>query len=338
MITETDCSLKPFNTFGVEARATRLVTITSVDELKQALTLPEVKNNNWLVIGGGSNVLFTHDFDGLVILNRIKGVEKIKEDDDNVWIKAGSGEVWHELVMWCVNRNYGGIENLSLIPGSVGAGPIQNIGAYGVEIKDVMDSVEVLKAEDATLMTLPPAACLFGYRDSIFKNQLRGKCIIVSVVLKLSKKPKINTSYGAIKQELERVGITSPGIRDVSQAVIRIRKSKLPDPAVLGNAGSFFKNPEIEKEHYDQLKAVNQQIPGFEQTSGKVKVPAGWLIEQCGLKGMRMGNTGTHKEQALVIVNYGHASGKEILNFADYITGEVKMRFGISLEKEVNIY
>lgn len=337
MYTETNRSLKEFNTFGVDAKANQLITITSVDELKQALISPEIKNNPWLVLGGGSNILFTRDFDGAVILNRIKGVEKIREDENYVWIKAGSGEVWHELVMWCVERNYGGIENLSLIPGCVGAGPIQNIGAYGVEIKDVLEAVEVLMIDDGTLLTLSNAECLFGYRDSIFKNQLRGKCIIVSVVLKLSKKTEVNTTYGAIKQELEEAGIHNPGIRDVGEAVIRIRKSKLPDPSRLGNAGSFFKNPEVEKEFFDELKNEFEKIPGFEQASGKIKIPAGWLIEQCGLKGVRVGNTGTHKDQALVIVNYGNASGKEILDFADSVIEKVKNKFSINLEKEVNI-
>ncbi len=336
MKTETGRSLKEFNTFGVDAKAKQLVTITTVEELKQALSLPDIKNNMWLVLGGGSNILFTQDFNGTVILNRIKGVEKVKEDNNHVWIKAGSGEVWHELVMWCVNRNYGGIENLSLIPGCTGAGPIQNIGAYGIELKDVIENVEVVMY-DGSFQSLTNSECQFGYRDSIFKNQLRSKCIIVSVVLKLSKNPEVNTSYGAIKQELEKAGISNPGIKDVSDAVIRIRKSKLPDPSFLGNAGSFFKNPEIEKDLYDKLKRENDLIPGFEQSSGKIKVPAGWLIEQCGLKGIRVGNTGTHKDQALVIVNYGNASGKEVLEFAEYVIEKVKAKFNITLEKEVNI-
>lgn len=337
MKTETGRSLKEFNSFGVDAKAKQLVTITSVEELIQVLSTPEIKNNLWLVLGGGSNILFTQDFNGTVILNRIKGVEKIKEDDNHVWIKAGSGAVWHELVMWCVNRNYGGIENLSLIPGCTGAGPIQNIGAYGVELKDVIENVEVVMCDDGSFRSLTNSECQFGYRDSIFKNELYRKCIIVSVVLKLSKNPEVNTSYGAIKQELEKEGISNPGIKDVSDAIIRIRKSKLPDPSILGNAGSFFKNPEIEKDLYEKLKRDNELIPGFEQSSGKIKVPAGWLIEQCGLKGIRVGNTGTHKDQALVIVNYGNASGKEILEFAESIIEKVKAKFSLTLEKEVNI-
>ncbi len=337
MKTEPGRSLKELNTFGVDVNADKLITITTAEELKQALSLPEIKTNRWMVLGGGSNILFTRDFNGTVILNKIKGIEKIKEDDTHIWIKAGSGEVWHELVLWCVNKNYGGIENLSLIPGSTGAGPIQNIGAYGVEIKDVIESVEAIMVEDGSLRVLTNSECLFGYRDSIFKHELKGKCIIVSVVFKLSKNPEVNTSYGAIKQELEKAGIIHPGIKDVSDAVIRIRRSKLPDPSALGNAGSFFKNPEVEKELYEKLKRDNETIPGFIQPSGKIKVPAGWLIEQCGLKGKRVGNTGTHKDQALVIVNYGNASGKEILDFADYVAAQVNSRFGITLEKEVNI-
>lgn len=337
MKTETSRSLKEFNSFGVDVKADHLITLTSVDQLKEIVNSDLLRNNRWMVIGGGSNILFTRDYDGTVIVNRIKGVEKIKEDIDHVWIKAGSGEIWHDLVIWCVERNYGGIENLSLIPGCVGAGPIQNIGAYGAEIKNVLEYVEVLMVEDGSIAVLTNEECMFGYRDSIFKNQLRWKCIILSVVLKLSKNPKVNTSYGAIKQELEKEGIVQPVIKDVSNAVIRIRRSKLPDPAVLGNAGSFFKNPEIEKEQYEPLKMKHEKIPGFEQASGKVKIAAGWLIEQCGLKGKRIGNTGTHKDQALVIVNYGNATGKEILDFAEYVTQAVKDKFDITLEKEVNI-
>lgn len=337
MKTERNRSLKEFNTFGIDVKAKQLITITSAEELKDVFKLPEAQNNKWLVVGGGSNILFTHDFEGVVILNRIKGIKIIQEDDHNVWIQSGSGEVWHDLVMWCVERDYGGIENLSLIPGCAGAGPIQNIGAYGVEIKDVLEHVELWMIHEGKVQTLSNEECRFGYRDSIFKNELKEKGIIVSMVLKLSKNPVVNTTYGSISGELEKAGIKNPGIKEVSDAVIKIRKSKLPDPSTLGNAGSFFKNPEIEKELYDKLRQENEMIPGFEQTSGKIKVPAGWLIEQCGLKGIRMGNTGTHKDQALVIVNYGNASGKEILEFADFIIEKVKTRFGISLEKEVNI-
>lgn len=337
MKSETDRSLKEFNSFGVEAKAKQLITISSVGDLKQLLASTLINNSRWLVLGGGSNILFTGDFEGTVILNRIKGIEIVRENDDHVWIKAGSGEVWHDFVMWCVNRNYGGVENLSLIPGCVGAGPIQNIGAYGVEIKDVIEHVECMMTTDGSIRMLSNKECMFGYRDSIFKNTLSQKCIIVSVLMKLSKKPQINTSYGAIRQELEKAGIIDPGIKDVSEAVIRIRKSKLPDPTELGNAGSFFKNPEIEKVHFENLRNEYTSIPGFEQTSGKIKVPAGWLIEQCGLKGVRFHNTGTHKDQALVIVNFGNASGKEILDFANSIIEKVKTRFNIILEKEVNI-
>jgi UDP-N-acetylmuramate dehydrogenase len=334
---EYNKSLKNFNTFGVDVKAANFITVTTLDEMKESLLLPDVKTGRWLVIGGGSNILFTKDFDGTVILNRIKGVEIIRENADYVWIKAGGGEVWHDLVMWCVERNFGGIENLALIPGCAGAAPIQNIGAYGAEIKDVIDKAEMLMTDGKTLINFSNAECKFGYRESIFKNQLKGKGIITSIELRLKKKPEINISYGAIRQELEKAGIKNPGIKEVCEAVINIRKSKLPDPQVLGNAGSFFKNPEIEKKEFDDLKIKFAGIPGFEQPSGKVKVPAGWLIEQCGLKGIRRGNTGTHKDQALVIVNYGNASGSEILEFAEFVAAEVNNKFGITLEKEVNV-
>lgn len=334
---EYNKSLKNFNTFGVDVKAANFITVTTLDEMKESLLLPDVKTGPWLVIGGGSNILFTKDFDGTVILNRIKGVEIIRENADYVWIKAGGGEVWHDLVMWCVERNFGGIENLALIPGCAGAAPIQNIGAYGAEIKDVIDKAEMLMTDGKTLINFSNAECKFGYRESIFKNQLKGKGIITSIELRLKKKPEINISYGAIRQELEKAGIKNPGIKEVYEAVIKIRKSKLPDPQVLGNAGSFFKNPEIEKKEFDDLKIKFADIPGFEQPSGKVKVPAGWLIEQCGLKGIRRGNTGTHKDQALVIVNYGNASGSEILEFAEFVAAEVNNKFGITLEKEVNV-
>ncbi|MCC6385404.1 MAG: UDP-N-acetylmuramate dehydrogenase [Bacteroidia bacterium] len=330
-------SLKPFNTFQIDIRANRVIECKTPDELKEAIRLATESEEKLMVLGGGSNVLFTDDFDGTILLNRISGIEITSENEEYVFVKASSGEVWHELVMWCVRNNYAGIENMSLIPGRVGAGPIQNIGAYGVELKDVLHQVEVIMIDSGETRILSNAACQFGYRDSIFKRDMKGKCIIISVTLKLSKKPVIHASYGSIKHELGKKGITQPTIRDISEAVIHIRQSKLPDPHTLGNAGSFFKNPEVEKAFFEQLKIKHPSIPGFEHHPGTIKVPAGWLIEQCGFKGKQFGNTGAHKDQALVLVNYGNATGKEILRLAQLIIKTVEESFGITLKTEVNI-
>jgi UDP-N-acetylmuramate dehydrogenase len=334
---EKEVSLKPFNTFGVDVKARRLVVVDSVSVLKEALRHQEIMADGFIVLGGGSNVLFTGDYNGTILLNRIGGIEQVGEDATHVWIKAGAGERWHDLVLWCVERNYGGIENLSLIPGSVGAAPIQNIGAYGAELKDVFHQLEAVLTEDQSIHIFNKEECRFSYRESIFKNEWKHRCIITSVTLRLNKFPEVNTSYGAIEQELTRVGITHPGIKDVSDAVIRIRKSKLPEPEVLGNAGSFFKNPEIEANHFEYIKKNYPAVSGYPQPSGRIKVSAGWLIEQCGFKGKQIGRTGTYKDQALVIVNYGGASGEEIARFARAVAQEVKRKFGIQLEEEVNI-
>jgi UDP-N-acetylmuramate dehydrogenase len=290
-----------------------------------------------LVLGGGSNVLLTKDFEGMVVKMNLRGIERVNETEEHIFIKANSGENWHEFVLYCVEKGYGGVENLSLIPGCIGAAPMQNIGAYGVEVKDVIEAVEAVEITTGIKTSFSNAECKFGYRESIFKNEAKGKYIITSVTYKLSKKPQLNISYGAIKDVLQEKGIDTPNLKDVSDAVIAIRSSKLPDPKVLGNSGSFFKNPEIDSAIYEQLKASYPTIPGYPTFSNQIKVPAGWLIEQCGWKGKRVGNTGAHKDQALVLVNYGNATGNEIYKVALEIQQSVMDKFGIHIIPEVNI-
>ena len=291
-----------------------------------------------MFLGGGSNVLLCNDYPGLLIRNAIKGLQIVHEDDDHVLLRVYSGESWHETVMYCVERNWGGIENLSLIPGTVGAAPMQNIGAYGVELEQVFDQLEALNLNTLELETFNKTQCAFGYRESVFKRQLKGQYFIYSVTFKLSKKPIIHADYGDIQAILNKKGLSAEtaGIKDVSDAVIHIRQSKLPDPKVLGNSGSFFKNPQITKEHFEALKLQFPDIKGYPQNDG-MKVPAGWLIEQCGWKGKRVGNTGSHAKQALVLVNYGGATGSEIYQLAQDIIQSVADKFSIQLEPEVNI-
>lgn len=331
-------SLKPFNTFGLDVKAENFTEVASVEEIQTFLNEPLWREQELLILGGGSNVLFTKDVQGVVMLNRIGGIGIVREDEAAVWVKAGAGVVWHELVMWCIERGWGGIENLSLIPGSVGAGPMQNIGAYGVELKDVFYELEAMKLDDLTVHTFSNAACRFGYRESVFKRELRNKFFIISVTFKLSKSVQLNTSYGAISAELQRMGVQEPGIRDVSNAVINIRRSKLPDPTLLGNAGSFFKNPEVDEQVFSALKATYPNVVGYPTSPGRVKLAAGWLIEQCGWKGRVVGHTGSHKDQALVLVNYGGATGKEIWQLALDIKASVLEKFGVNIEPEVNVY
>jgi len=335
-----DQSLTAYNTLGVKARADRFVSIRSEEQLKKILTLPELDTLPRFVLGGGSNVLFIGSFSGLVIHMAIEGIETVKEDEDHVWVRVGAGENWHQFVMYCVEMGWGGVENLSLIPGTVGAAPIQNIGAYGVELSEVFDSLSALHAETAETRIFEGAECRFGYRDSIFKNELKGKYIITRVTLRLSKNPVLNTSYGTIRSKLEEKGIGDPTIRDVSDAVIEIRNSKLPDPSNLGNAGSFFKNPVIADSRFEELKRRYPEMPGYpveDGNGGRVKVPAGWLIEETGWKGKKVGHAGTYRQQALVIVNHGGATGEEILELAEKIRNSVQETFGIELVPEVNI-
>jgi len=328
--------LKNYNTFGIPSIAKELILINNIDDIFLAVN-QEIFTHKHLIIGGGSNILLDGDYDGIVIKNNLKGKQVIHEDDDFVWVKAAGGEVWHELVMYCVDRNLGGIENLSLIPGTVGAAPMQNIGAYGVELTDVFETLEAIDILTGELKLFSKADCAFGYRTSVFKTNLKGRYIITAVTLKLSKHPLIKMQYGAIKDVLAAQQIDAPTIKDISNAVIAIRSSKLPDPKILGNAGSFFKNPEISSLQYEELKLVYPEMPGFPTQNNLTKVPAGWLIEQCGWKGKRIGNSGAHKDQALVLVNYGNATGQEIIALAEAIQQSVLEKFGITILPEVNL-
>ena len=330
-------SLKSYNTFGLDVIADLFVDVSSVDEVRLILSQDELRHRNHLFLGGGSNVLFTTNYEGLVIRNSLQGIELIREDKEHVFVKVASGVVWHDFVLFAIQNNWGGIENLSLIPGSVGAGPMQNIGAYGVELKDSFHELEALHLATMEMKTFSKEECKFGYRESVFKNQLKNQFFISSVTFRLNKNPQLNTSYGAISTELEKLGITHPTIKEVSDAVIRIRQSKLPDPKVLGNSGSFFKNPEIDEQQFINLKNEFPAIVGYPTTPGKIKLAAGWLIEQCGWKGKVVGHCGSHKDQALVLVNYGGAKGKEIYELALTIRQSVKERFGVFIEPEVNV-
>ena len=328
-------SLKKLNTFGIDVNAKAFAIARSVEDLRLLLkenTLPVY------ILGGGSNLLLTKDLDMLVIFNQIMGKQLERSFTNSVYVSAGGGENWHEFVLWCLEQGYGGIENLSLIPGTVGAAPIQNIGAYGIELKDVFHKLEAFHLKTKKVETFRREDCQFGYRNSVFKNKLKGKYCITKVWFKLSlNEHKIHNSYGAIKDTLAKSNITLPTIKNISDAVIAIRSSKLPDPAVLGNSGSFFKNPEISKTHFNQLKKQYPHIVSYPMPNGKIKVPAGWLIEQAGWKGKRVGNTGAHAKQALVLVNYGNATGQEVKKLAYAIKNSIMEKFGIELTPEVNI-
>lgn len=331
-----DFSLFAFNTFGMRVHAAYFDILSKEEDLLH-LKEEEAFKNGLLILGGGSNILFTQDAPYWVLRNEIRGITMIKEDEEYVWLCAGAGEVWHSFVLYCVDKGYAGIENLSLIPGTVGASPIQNIGAYGVEVKDVMESVRFFDLEKETFETFTNEQCEFGYRDSIFKRKLKGKVVITSVIFRLRKKPIFNISYGNIQEELSVMGINELSIKNISDAVIRIRKAKLPDPREIGNAGSFFKNPEIPETFYQTLKEQYPGIPGFKVADGNIKVPAGWLIERCGWKGFREHDYGVHKNQALVLVNYGSANGRDIALLSERIMASVKESFNIELEREVQI-
>lgn len=331
----TDFQLKPYNTFGVDVKAKKFASFHSLSEL---IDLLEKRGDDPLfILGGGSNVLFTKDVEGLVLKNSIKGIEIINQYQNQIILKVGAGEVWHEFVLFCVENGYAGVENLSLIPGLVGASPMQNIGAYGVEVKDVIKEVEALHIETGEIHTFSNEACQFGYRESTFKRALKEKYIITHVTFELSTQAHVNTSYGAIESELKAKGITKPTIRDISNAVISIRQSKLPDPAVIGNAGSFFKNPVVLEDTYEKIKEIYPDVPAYPAEKGRVKIPAGWLIEQAGWKGKTFDNYGVHKNQALVLVNYGGAEGQQIWDLSDQILADIKTKFRIELEREVNV-
>jgi UDP-N-acetylmuramate dehydrogenase len=330
---QNNISLKPYNSFGIDVQAGRFATFESVDELQEGLN----HSPSPLILGGGSNILFTKDFDGLVLKNEIKGIEVIKEDDSHVFVKAAAGENWHRFVMFCVENNYAGLENLSLIPGNCGASPMQNIGAYGVEIKDVFHELEAFHIYDKTMQKFSAADCEFGYRESVFKKKYRNQFVILNVTYRLNKNPVFNTSYGAIEQELEKMNVKDISIQAVSQAVINIRSSKLPDPKQIGNAGSFFKNPTLPKQELERLQQIDPSIPFYKVSDTHIKIPAGFLIESLGWKGYRKGDAGCHAKQALVLVNYGNAKGMDIFDLSEEILQSVKDKFDIELEREVNI-
>lgn len=335
---QRNISLKPFNTFGLEATAEMLAEVTSIDELKEVLTSSQAKENELLVLGGGSNILLTGDFKGLVIKNSLAGKEVTHETEDFVLVKIGAGENWHQFVLYALEHGWGGVENLSLIPGTVGAAPMQNIGAYGVEIKEVFDHLIAVNVKTGETENFNNDQCRFGYRESVFKNKFKDQYVIAEVVLKLTKRNhKLNTSYGAITQTLEEMKVDNPGIQDISEAVIKIRQSKLPDPAKIGNAGSFFKNPTVDTIQYEELRTEYPEIPGYKLPDDSVKIPAAWLIEQCGWKGKQRGQIGVHKNQALVLVNYGGGNGDALKKLADEIKESVIEKFGIELNAEVNI-
>ncbi|WP_288981581.1 UDP-N-acetylmuramate dehydrogenase [uncultured Flavobacterium sp.] len=331
---QNNFSLKNYNTFGIEAKANQFVSVSSIEELKEVLT----QRDDIFILGGGSNMLLTQNIEKLVVHVNLKGREIVEQNDDFAIVKAQAGENWHEFVLWCIAQNLGGIENLSLIPGNVGTTPIQNIGAYGVEIKDTMFSCEALNLKTLEIETFTNAQCKFEYRESVFKNELKNQYIITSVSFKLTKRNhKVSTTYGAIETELQHQNIKNPTLKDVSNAVIAIRQSKLPDPRELGNSGSFFKNPIISKEAYEKAKTHHPEIPHYVISESEVKVPAGWLIEQAGFKGKRFGDAGVHKNQALVLVNYGTATGAEIVALSKRIQQTILEKFGIAIEAEVNI-
>ncbi|MBC7919497.1 MAG: UDP-N-acetylmuramate dehydrogenase [Ferruginibacter sp.] len=329
-------SLRRFNTFGIEANARHFAEITRLEDLRALLTSPVYGPMDKLVLGGGSNLLFTRDFDGLVLKINLPGIQTVREDDAHAWVRAGAGVNWHDLVVHCLDHDYAGIENLSLIWGTVGAAPMQNIGAYGVEIKDVFEELEAVRISDGSLRPFGHADCRFGYRESVFKHDLKGQYIITSVTLRLDKQPVFHTSYGAIADTLREMG-ANLSIRAISEAVCRIRTSKLPDPHQIGNAGSFFKNPEMDEAAFDRLRSQHPTVPHYPAPAGQVKVPAGWLIEQCGWKGKRVGNAGVHAQQALVLVNYGEATGAEIQRLSERVQASVAGKFGIALQAEVNV-
>jgi len=333
-----NADLSALNTFKIKAAAKNFVTVTNRNEVLELIHNAAFAQERRLFLGGGSNILFTEDFNGLVIQNAVKGITAVADNTDTVHLKVGSGENWHAFVMYCVQNNFGGVENLSLIPGTVGAAPMQNIGAYGVEVKEVITEVEALDLNTGETTTFSNAECRFGYRESIFKHEAKNRYFILSVTLSLTKHDhRFNTTYGAIHDTLTQLGHTELSIKAISDAVIHIRRSKLPDPAVVGNAGSFFKNPSISSEEYAAIKAQYPNAPGFINNDNSVKVPAGWLIEQCGWKGKTIGNIGVHPLQALVLVNYGGGEGNKIWALAMDIQKSVQDTFHIALHPEVNI-
>ena len=336
MTLQSNFSLKNYNTFGIEAKAKQFIAVHSLEELKTVLV--ENPTEKKFILGGGSNMLLTQDIEALVIHIDLKGKKIIEENDDFVWVESQAGENWHEFVLWTIDQNFGGLENMSLIPGNVGTTPVQNIGAYGAEIKDHFVSCQAMAITNQKMRTFQNEECHFGYRESIFKNEVKDQYIITSVIFKLTKRHHtINTSYGDILGELKKNNIQNPSLKDVSNAVIAIRQSKLPDPKELGNSGSFFKNPIVQKSDFEKIHQQFPEMKYYEVSDTEVKVPAGWLIEQAGFKGKRFGDAGVHKNQALVLVNYGNATGQEILAVSKNIQNTVFKTFGIRIEAEVNV-
>lgn len=338
---QENISLKPYNTFGLDVKAKLFSAFRNTAELSELLSITSREPN--LILGGGSNILFTKSFDGLVLKNDIRGIEKVKEDNEYVYVNAGAGENWHQFVLYCIKNNWAGVENLSLIPGNIGASPMQNIGAYGVEIKEVFHELKAFHIQERTNYTFTLKDCEFGYRESVFKRKYKNEFVILNVTYRLSKIPKFNISYGAIEHELEKMRLENLSIAAISKAVINIRSSKLPDPAQIGNAGSFFKNPSVGKEKFEGLKNEFPGIVGYENADHTTKLAAGWLIENSGpqpfisWKGYRHGDAGVHSKQALVLVNYGNANGNEIYDLSERIIQSVFKKFGVLLEREVNI-
>ena len=339
---EQNISLLPYNTFHIDVAAKYFTEVKSENDFNELLHEEKFQSEQKLILGGGSNILFTKNFDGIVVKNSFTGISVVKEDENFVWVKAAAGEVWNQFVLWCIKKDLAGLENLSLIPGQVGAAPMQNIGAYGVEIKDVFDELEAIEIATGEKVNFKNAECEFGYRESVFKNKLKNKFLISSVTFRLNKIPKFNVNYGDIKMTLDEMRVNELTIKAVSDAVIKIRSTKLPDPKVLGNAGSFFKNPVITKEEFELFISKNPLAPSYpinDSTNQPInyKVPAGWLIEQCGWKGKIVGHTGSHKSQALVLINYGGATGNEVYQLALDIQKSVHDKFGITIQPEVNL-
>ncbi|MFM2285304.1 MAG: UDP-N-acetylmuramate dehydrogenase [Bacteroidota bacterium] len=339
MVIQQNVSLRPYTTFGIDVKAQYLVEASTEDELREALNFQQQEGLALMILGGGSNLLLTRDVEGFVLRNQLKGIHSEMISDDHIRVEAAAGENWHLFVQHCIANNWGGLENLSLIPGNVGASPMQNIGAYGIEIKDVFHSLRALKLSDGSIHTFNAKDCAFGYRESVFKRVLRGQYIILSVSYLLTRRNHVlNTSYGAISQELEKMGIHNPSIADVSNAVMAIRRSKLPDPAQIGNAGSFFKNPVVENSLVEKIRSNYPNVVAYPAGEQHSKLAAGWLIETAGWKGYRNGDAGVHALQALVLVNYGTATGAQIWQLSQQIIDDVHTKFGVELEREVNVY
>lgn len=329
-----DVSLLPYNTYGIDVPAEFFADIHSLADIEEL----SAQKDTIKILGGGSNILLTGPVSGVVAHNMLQGIDTVREDETHVWVEAQAGVVWHDLVMYAIDKGLGGIENLALIPGTVGAAPIQNIGAYGVEVCEVIEQVSFWHLQDKALVHYNNQSCAFGYRDSVFKNSMKGAAFVTSVVIKLNKQPHFNTSYGAIETELTRIGVQQLSVQAIAQAVMNIRRSKLPDPRVTGNAGSFFKNPTISAALYEELAAHHPGIPCFRLSDTRVKVPAAWLIEHCGWKGYRRGDAGVHSLQALVIVNYGTATGAELWQLSDEVVQTVLSKYGLLLEREVQVW